>query len=67
MGNCSGWFFLHRRRAEFIQSQCAKNFGNEIFLIQIFCFFAIRPNQMPDAMKTRLQPAVNQTRNGTGR
>jgi hypothetical protein len=32
-----------------------------------FCFFAIRPYQTLEAMKTTLQPAVNQTRNGTGR
>ena len=30
------------------------------------CFRAIRPYQIPDAMKTALHPAVNQIKNGTG-
>lgn len=31
------------------------------------CFFAMREYQTPDARKTTLQPAVNHTRNGTGK
>ncbi len=32
-----------------------------------FCFLAIRPYHRPEAVKTMLQPAVNQTRNGAGK
>jgi hypothetical protein len=32
-----------------------------------FCLLAIRPYQIPDAMKTPPQPAVNQIKNGDGK
>jgi hypothetical protein len=40
--------------------------ADKIFYPRV-CFLAMRPYQTPDAMKTPLQPAVNQTRNGTGK
>ena len=39
---------------------------NKCYRAEAF-FLAIQPYQAPDAIKTRLQPAVNQIRNGTGR